>query len=158
MRTTVLFVSLCLLSISALPAAESRRQRIEPEGLFDHPAYTHLITVEGNWKTLYVAGQISVDENFNCVGRGDWRAQYLKVVENLRIALKAGGATFSDITYIRRFVTDMGAYFAMLRKESNPVPDYFQGQPPASTLIGVTALADECFLMEIDAIAAVPAE
>ena len=158
MRITVLSVLLCLLSISSLSAAESRRQRIEPEGLFDHPAYTHLVTVEGNWKTLYVAGQISVDENFNCVGRGDWRAQYLQVMENLKIALNAGGATFSDITYIRRFVTDIGAYFAMLRKESNPVPDYFQGQPPASTLIGVTALADECFLMEFDAIAAVPAE
>lgn len=158
MRITVLSVLLYLLGVSALSAAETRRERIEPEGLHDHPAYTHLITVEGNWKTLYVAGQISVDENFDCVGPGDWRAQYVKVMDNLRIALAAGGATFADITYIRRFVTDMGAYFEMLGDKAHPVPDFFDGQPPASTLLGVTSLADACFLMEFDAIAAVPVE
>ena len=56
------------------------------------------------------------------------------------------------------FVTNMGAYFEMLGDGANAVPDFFEGQPPASTLIGVTSLADECFLMEFDAIAAVPME
>jgi len=158
MRIIALSLALCLLSLSALQAAQPQRKRIKPEGLYNHPAYIHLITVEGNWKTLYVAGQISVDENFDCVGPGDWRAQYMQVMENLKLALAAGGATFSDITYIRRFVTDMGAYFAMLKDKENPVPDYLQGQPPPSTLIEVSALAGECYLMEFDAIAAVPAE
>ena len=154
MRITVLSVLLCLLSISSLSAAESRRQRIEPEGLFDHPAYTHLVTVEGNWKTLYVAGQISVDENFNCVGRGDWRAQYLQVMEKDCTECR----WCNVLRYHLHSALCHRHWRLMLRKESNPVPDYFQGQPPASTLIGVTALADECFLMEFDAIAAVPAE
>ena len=158
MRIIALSLALCLLSLSALQAAQPQRERIKPEGLYDHPAYIHLITVEGNWKTLYVAGQISVDENFDCVGPGAWRAQYMQVMENLKLALAAVGATFSDITYIRRFVTDMGAYFAMLKDKENPVPDYLQGQPPPSTLIEVSALAGECYLMEFDAIAAVPVE
>ena len=158
MRIITLSLILYLLSFSALQAAQPQRERIKPEGLYDHPAYIHLITVEGNWKTLYIAGQISVDENFDCVGPGDWRAQYIQVMENLKLALAAGGASFSDVTYMRRFVTDMGAYFAMLRDKKNPVPDYLQGQPPAGTLIEVSALAGECYLMEFDAIAAVPIE
>ena len=158
MRIVALSLALFLLSFSALQAAQPQIERIKPEGLYDHPAYIHLITVEGNWKTLYVAGQISVDKNFNCVGPGDWRIQYMQVMENLKLALAAGGATFSDITYMRRFVTDMGAYFAMLKDKDNPVPDYLQGKPPPSTLIEVSALAGECYLMEFDAIAAVPAE
>ena len=59
---------------------------------------------------------------------------------------------------MRRFVTDMGAYFAMLNDKDNLVPNYLQGQPPPSTLIEVSALAGECYLMEFDAIAAVPVE
>ncbi len=157
MRIISLTVLLYALSFSAVQATGLQRNRIEPDGVYDHPAYTHLITVEGNRKTLYLAGQISVDENFNCVGPGDWRAQYIQVMENLKVVLAAGGATLSDITQMRRFVTDIGAYFAMLSDKENPVPDYFQGQLPPSTLLGITTLADECFLMEFEAIAVIPA-
>ena len=156
MRIISLCLALCLLGSSILHAAEPQRKRIEPEGLYDHPAYTHVIAVEGNWRTLYIAGQISVDEKFNCVGQDDWRAQYMQVMGNLKLALAGGGATFSDITHIRRFVTDMDAYFAMLRDGKKPVPDYFEGQPPPSTLIEVSALAGDCYLMEFEAIATVP--
>ena len=148
---------LYVLIFSAVQAAELQRNRIEPDGVYDHPAYTHLITVEGDRQTLYLAGQISVDKEFNCVGPGDWRAQYIQVMENVKIVLAAGGATFSDITQMRLFVTDIGAYFSMLGDKENPVPDYFQGQLPPSTLLGITTLADECFLMEFEAIAVVPA-
>ena len=157
MRIISLAVLLYVLSIPVVQAAEPQRNRIEPEGLYDHPAYTHLITVEGSLKTLYLAGQISVDKEFKCVGPGDWRAQYIQVMENLKVVLAAGGATLSDITQMRLFVTDIGAYFAIVRDKENPVPDYFEGQPPASTLLGITSLADECFLMEFEAIAVVAA-
>ena len=158
MRINSLILVLCLFSMAVLQAAEPQRKRIKPEGMYNHPAYIHLITVEGNWRTLYVAGQISVDENFNCVGPGDWRTQYMQVMKNLKTVLAAGGATYSDITFMRRFVTDVDAYFAMLKDKDNPVPDYLQGQPPPSTLIEVSGLAGDCYLMEFDAIAAVPAE
>lgn len=157
MRIISLTVLLLVLSFSTVQATELQRNRIEPKSLYDHPAYTHLITVQGSRKTLYLAGQISVDENFNCVGPGDWRAQYIQVMKNLKVVLAAGGATLSDITQMRLFVTDIGAYFAMVGDKENPVPDYFEGQPPASTLIGITSLADECFLMEFETIAVVPA-
>ena len=124
----------------------------------DHPAFAQVITTQGNFKTLYVAGQTSADENGNCIAPGDFRGQYIQVMENLRKVLAAGGATFSDVTYIRRFVTSIDEFFAARSDRDNPIPDYFEGRPPASTLIEVSRLADRCFMVEIDLIAAVPVQ
>ena len=142
--------SVLMLCMSAVVASPPLTERIEPEGLHDHPAYTHLITVAPNAKMLFVAGQVAADANGKCVGAGDWRAQYVQIMENLKTALAAGGATFADVVFIRRFVTDIDAFFAVTRGAQQPLPDYWAGQPPASTLIEVKRLASTCFLMEFD--------
>ena len=158
MKNIVLNFALYLLSFSTLQAEQLQLKRIEPEGLPDHSFNTNLVTVQGNFKTLYVAGQVSIDKDLNCVGPGDWRAQYIQTMENVKLALEAGGATFSDVTYFRRYATDVNAFVKMFMDKENPIPDYFKGKLPASALIGVSGLADECYLMEFSAIAVVPAD
>ncbi len=156
--SVAVFVVLFCSVVATATAREPVRARIEVEGLHDHPAYTHMITTEGNWKTLYIAGQTPIATDGSCTSPGDWRGQYILVMENLKKVLAAGHATFSDVTFIRRFVTSIDDYFSMLADKENPVADYFEGEPPASTLIEVSRLADRCYLMEFDLIAAVPAK
>ena len=160
-QVAITFLTLIAVFFAWVPtssAGEPVRKRVEVEGLYDHPAYTHMITTEGNWKTLYIAGQTPIASDGSCVSPGNWREQYVTVMENLKKVLAAGGATFSDVTFIRRFVTSIDDYFAMLGDKQAPVTDYFEGEPPASTLIEVSRLANRCYLMEFDLIAAAPAE
>jgi enamine deaminase RidA (YjgF/YER057c/UK114 family) len=46
----------------------------------------------------------------------------------------------------------------MFMDKENPIPDYFKGKLPASALIGVSGLSDECYLIEFSAIAVVPVD
>jgi enamine deaminase RidA (YjgF/YER057c/UK114 family) len=152
-----LLVAASLVASAASAADESRRRYLEPEGLYDHPAYTHVVALDGRWTMLYVAGQVPRGPDGACRAPGNWRGQYLYVMDSLRTALAAGGAKLTDVVHIRRFVTDMDAFLTMFGDEREPLPDYFAGKPPPSTLIEVRRLSDPCYLLEFEVIAAVPA-
>ena len=85
-------------------------------------------------------------------GAGDLAAQTTQVMQNLGLALKAAGASYSNIVKITTFVVGY-------RPELRPIigkarSAFFEGmEPPASTLVGVTALAAPEWLIEIEAIA-----
>jgi len=125
------------------------REDINPAGIFKHPAFTRVVTVKGPMKIIFIAGQTPSDENYQCVAPGDYRAQYIAVMDNLEVQLKAAGATWDDVVYRRVFVLDVDEY---LKVSSDPeTPKYGNpNQPPPSTMVGVTRLSDPEFLIEID--------
>lgn len=127
-------------------------ERINPEGVYKHPNFTRVVTVKGPMKLIFIAGQTPSDENYAAVARGDYRAQYIKVMENLEIQLEAAGATWDDVVFRRIFVLDVDEFKLRTRGEDAPQfgdPD----NPPPTTLVGVTRLADPDFLVEIDLLA-----
>jgi enamine deaminase RidA (YjgF/YER057c/UK114 family) len=130
------------------------REQKNPAGLSTPRGYTHVVSASGA-RTVYIAGQVSLDSSGEVVGRGDFRAQTKQVLENVRLALAGAGATLRDVvkwnTYVVGFQTE--AHLPVLREERAA----FLGDltPPASTLVGVQALADPAFLIEIEAIAVV---
>ena len=115
--------------------------------------YSHVVSTSGG-RTIYVAGQISMDKDGKVVGVGDLRAQTTQVFENVKAALAAAGATLSD-------VVKQNTYIVNLNAEALPVIREVRGQyfpaenPPASTLVGVTALAFADLLIEVEVIAVV---
>jgi enamine deaminase RidA (YjgF/YER057c/UK114 family) len=122
-------------------------------GLMKTPSYSHAAVASGA-RTIYTAGQVSIDENGALVGAGDLEAQTKQVMSNLGKALAAGGASFADVVKITTYVVDykpeMRAVIGKVRGE------FFAGRtPPASTLVGVSALATPDWLIEIEAIAVV---
>ncbi len=127
-------------------------EHINPDGIYKHPAFTRVVTVKGPMKMIFVAGQTPSDEDYQCVAPGDYRAQYLKVMENLEIQLEAAGANWDDVVYKRIFVLDVDEF-----KRETRGPDAPQfgdpGKPPPATLVGVTRLSDPAFLVEIDLLA-----
>ncbi len=129
----------------------SELTHIRPDGLANNPAYTQVVTAHGS-RTVYISGQVSLDAEGNTVGAGNLGAQTAKVMANLEIALEAAGATFDDVakitTYVVNYQPSDRAVIAAAR-----APYFTPGSPPASTLVGVAALAAPDWLIEIEAIA-----
>ena len=128
------------------------RHDIDPPDIFRHPAFKRVVTVQGDMKLVFIAGQTASDENYDCVAPGNYRAQYLHVMNSLDIQLKAAGATWDDVVFRRMFVLDVDEFAKIYWDKT--LPTYGDGRPP-STLIGVTRLSKPEFLVEIDLMAVV---
>jgi enamine deaminase RidA (YjgF/YER057c/UK114 family) len=130
------------------------KQFINPPGIYKHPAFTRVVSVKGPMKIVFVAGQTPSDQNYKPVAPGDYRAQYIQVMQSLDVQLKAAGATWDDVVYRRIFVLDVDKY---LKVQSDPsVPKFGNpDRPPPSTMVGVTRLSNPEFLIEIDLVAVV---
>ena len=126
-------------------------QFLNPTGLAPTNGWTQVVTSTGG-KTIYISGQVSVDEEGRIVGEGDLAAQTTQVMQNLGHALKAAGATYANIVKITTFVVGYKPEMRPVIGKARSV--FFQGmEPPASTLVGVSALAAPEWLIEIEAIA-----
>jgi enamine deaminase RidA (YjgF/YER057c/UK114 family) len=127
-----------------------------PPTLAKPPGYSYLVETTGPGRTVYFAGQLGLDLDNRLVGApGDFRAQCSRAFENLELALAAAGAGFKDLVKINSYLVDIGTNIAHFRE----VRDRFLNvaAPPASTTIGVPALARPGALFEIEAVAALPA-
>lgn len=131
-------------------------ERIQPEGMNirmsnGQPSYSHVVTVSGEGKIVYIAGQLARDVDGNCVGKGDMRAQMEQTFANLDRCLKAAGATWADVVKTNTYVTDMDAF----QKCGDIRMKYFGVATPTSTTVGVACLAGPDFMIEIEAVAVV---
>jgi len=122
-----------------------------PTTLSKPTGYTHVVEVNRG-RTIYIAGQVAFDASGSLVGKGDFAAQTRQVMENLKAALTAAGATFDNVVKVNTYVTDM----SQLPKLREIRASYFGTNPPASTLVQVVGLALPDLMIEIEAIAVVP--
>jgi len=124
---------------------------VNPTTLAKPTGYSHAVIAIGG-RTIYVAGQVALDQSGNIVGKDDFRAQTTQVFENLKKALEAAGATFKNVVKLNYYVVDM-KQIQTLREIRNTYVN--TAEPPASTLVEVKRLAREEFLIEVEAIAVV---
>lgn len=128
-------------------------QFLIPETLAPTPGYAQVVTITGG-QMIYIAGQVALDASRNLVGRGDFHAQAEQVFKNLQAALAAVGAEFRHVVKLNMYVVDR-AHLPLLREVRDC---YVNTQaPPASTTVEVRSLFREEFLLEIEAIASLPA-
>jgi enamine deaminase RidA (YjgF/YER057c/UK114 family) len=118
-------------------------------------SFSQIVVVSnGTSRTIYVSGQVAVDEGQNLVGAGDLSAQSMRAFQNLESALAACGARTSDVVKLNIYVK--GYQPADAIPVSEALRKYFPHKPlPASTWLGVQSLAREGFLIEVDAVAVV---
>lgn len=126
-------------------------RRINPDTIAKPTGYTHVVEVTSG-KTVFISGQVSLSPAGEIVGKGDMRAQAEQVMQNLKSAVEAAGGTMASLVKITTFVVDM-SQLAAVREVRAQYLD--QSNPPASTLLGVTALAAPDFLIEVEAIAVI---
>jgi enamine deaminase RidA (YjgF/YER057c/UK114 family) len=123
-----------------------------PEGVAPATQYSHVVM--GSGRLVAVSGRLPLDENGELVGAGDPAAQARQVFENLRRCLAAAGADFTDVVKLTYFVTDMAHMPAIRTARAAHLPD---DRLPASSAVQVAALVRPEFLVEIEALAVVPA-
>lgn len=129
----------------------AQKKFINPDGMVRPGAYTPVVTAQGG-RTIYVAGQVSLDEKGELVGWGDLMAQAEQVWRNVGLALKGAGATFNDLVKINVYVVNYKPEYRDMLHQMR-LRHVSKDTPPASTLVGVQALARDGFLIEIEAIA-----
>jgi enamine deaminase RidA (YjgF/YER057c/UK114 family) len=128
-------------------------QFLNPATLCPTFGWTHVVTASGG-KTIYISGQVSVNERGEVVGRGDLRVQTEQTFKNLAHALAAAGATFRDVVKSNLYVVGLKPeHVPMIREVRSR---YVNAEhPPASTLVGVLALVGADWLIEIEVVAVI---
>jgi enamine deaminase RidA (YjgF/YER057c/UK114 family) len=123
------------------------------EGLLHNPGFSQVVAVSGR-RTIYTAGQVSIDERGALVGAADLAAQTAQAMRNVGLALPAAGASYADIVKITTYVVNYKPEHRSIIGKAR-APFFANGTPPASTLVGVAALALPEWIVEIEAIAVV---
>lgn len=143
----------CAVVLLCCAAASAQTEFPKAEGLAGTTSYSHVVVTQPG-KLVFIAGQVANDAEGKIVGKGDLKAQTMQVFENLKKALAAGGATFDDVVkinwYVKNFKTEMLPTLREVRAM------YVKKSPPASTLVGVAALANDDYLLEVEAVASLP--
>ena len=132
-------------------------QYIQPDDLWPSAQYgfTQVVVSTGT-KIIHCAGQTAWDKDMNLVGGDDLEQQTAQALENIKSTLTAAGATMSDVVRVDIYVVDYNPDKIPLIGAA--MSRYFDPERlPASTLLGIQALAMPEFLIEITATAVVHA-
>lgn len=126
------------------------RKSLIPETLFPSRdfGFAQVVTSEGA-KTIYCAGQTSWDKDMQFVGEGDLAKQMQQALENVRLALAAGGATIKDVVRATIYIVDYTP--DKLEVITEALCAFFDPDNlPVNTLLGVQSLALPEFMVEIE--------
>lgn len=127
---------------------------INPPDLCPTFGWTHVVQSEGG-RTVHISGQVGVDERGQIVGPGDMRAQTEQAFANIARALAAVGATFEQVVKTNLYVVGLRPEHVPIIREVRS--RYVSAErPPASTLVGISALVGPEWLIEIEATAIIP--
>jgi enamine deaminase RidA (YjgF/YER057c/UK114 family) len=125
---------------------------INPEELHKPPGYTHVVEATAPARLVYIAGQLGVDREGKI--SSDFRLQAVQTFENLKAALAAVGGRFKHVVKLNNYLTDV-KYLPTFRQVRD---SYLSDRNrPASTTIAISGLAREGALLEIEAVAVLPA-
>ena len=113
--------------------------------------YQQANLVEGSTRTLYCAGQTSVDADGNPVNADDLAAQLLVALDNLEAVLGGASMSLADVVRLNYFTTDLDAFFAGYGEVVARLQA--AGARPAGTLVQVSRLALPGLMVELEATA-----
>ena len=129
-------------------------EHINPDSLHASPAFSHAVRVPAGSDMVYVGGQNGTGPDGNVVGPGVGE-QTRQAFENLQTCLQAANASLADVvkwTILCVEGVDMQEGFAA---SGDILPAGVA--PPAITVAIVSGLAVPGALVEIEAVAVVPA-
>ena len=124
-------------------------ERINAPALSQPTGYSHIVVASGS-RLVTTSGAVPLDAEGNLVGAGDLLVQARQTLENLASALEVVGARARDVIKTTVYVVageraDLGVVWGAVQESG------IAGA--ASTLLGVSMLAIEGQLVEIEAMA-----
>jgi enamine deaminase RidA (YjgF/YER057c/UK114 family) len=129
-------------------------KKINPETLARPHGFAQIVVATGS-KIVYTSGQVGIDADYNLAG-SDYRSQARRAAENVYAAITAAGGTPSDI--VRLMVYVVAATKSNLEELYAGLAEAGQAAGAGTTtmtLIGVTALSEPGWLLELDATAVI---
>lgn len=115
--------------------------------------FSHATSIEAQGRLVFLSGMTSRRLDGSIAGIGDIEEQTKQVCENLKAAVEEAGGTLDDICRVDVYVRNM-EHFEKIHKVRR---QYFTGIAPASTMVEVCKFTSPEYLIEINAIAVVPA-
>jgi enamine deaminase RidA (YjgF/YER057c/UK114 family) len=128
-----------------------KKECINPSSLFDSRQYgfSQIVSVRPE-RLVFISGQVAWDNYQQIVGKNNLRRQTEKSMENLKIAIESTGGSLEDIVMLRIYKVKYQSADGQIISEV--LKNYFGTQnPPSSTWINVIGLANEEFMIEIEA-------
>jgi 2-iminobutanoate/2-iminopropanoate deaminase len=136
--------SLGSLAAAAETGPKAKRRVLAPGGLLpDDSGYSQGILADAG-RTVCVSGQGPNDLN------ADMETQLRQTMDNIGRVLAEAGASFANVVFVRGYFVDIARDLPVYRKVRK---DYLVKPYPASSCVGVTALAIQGLEIEIEAIA-----
>jgi enamine deaminase RidA (YjgF/YER057c/UK114 family) len=130
----------------------SQARFINPQALSKPPGYTHVVEVTAPARLVYIAGQLGNDQEGKL--SSDFRLQAVQTFENLKVALAAVGGQFQHVVKFNNYLVDL-KYLPIFRQVRD---SYLADEKrPASTTIAISGLARAGALLEVEAVAVLPA-
>jgi enamine deaminase RidA (YjgF/YER057c/UK114 family) len=127
---------------------------LNPDGLEPPVGYSHIARITGG-KIVHVAGQAAFNVYGEVVGKGDFIAQFIQVIENLKTAVEAAGGRPTDYAVLTIYITDMQAYWSNKKPIGTAYRTVFGKYFPAITLVEVKRLYNPDCMIEISGIAVI---
>jgi 2-iminobutanoate/2-iminopropanoate deaminase len=127
------------------------KEYLNPKELFPSLQYgfSQIITSIGG-KMVFLSGQVGWNERQQMIGPNDLRAQTWQTFRNIETAIKMAGGTLTDIVSMRIYIVEEKLEESHHIQEA--LKEFFpQDRAPTTTWIGVRALANKEFLIEIEA-------
>jgi 2-iminobutanoate/2-iminopropanoate deaminase len=129
------------------------KEYLNPNSLF--PSLPHgfsQVVIASGRKIVFISGQTAWDARKNIVGGDSVLEQARQAFRNLETAMEAAGGMLKDVVALRIYVVDYEAESGTA--VGTALREFFSPEnPPASTWIGVSALAVPELLIEIEATA-----
>jgi reactive intermediate/imine deaminase len=125
------------------------KQKVNPWTWQDMAGFSQAWRVDGASSIVFVSGQAPISGDGQLVGEGDFEAQTRQVFENLRTVLEQASVGLDAIVKLTVFLTDMST----LRDYTRIKGEFMSADQPASSAVGVTALARPEMMVEVEAIA-----
>lgn len=119
--------------------------------------YSHVGLVSGG-TLAFVAGQLAVGPAGEVVGKGDFDRQFDQVFRNLGDVLTGLGVDFNAVVKFTTFLVHSQDIERFMKARAALFPKLFKSTAyPPNTLLIVDRLVKEEFLIEVEAVASLPA-
>jgi enamine deaminase RidA (YjgF/YER057c/UK114 family) len=120
-----------------------------PAGPYSHVAHAK------SREVVFIAGQVPVDTAGATIGKNDFEAQCTQVYANIHAALRSVNADWKNVVQFTSYIVrpqDAPAFRAYRGRE---FPKMFPGGAyPPNTMLIISRLADEDYLLEVQTVAA----
>lgn len=131
-------------------------QVIAPAGLARARGFSHGVLAPAHSRLLAVAGQIGWDADAQLVAF-DFTGQFAQALRNVLAVVAAAGGLPQHLLQLTIYVTDKQVYLTSVAEVGKVYRELMGAWYPAMALVEVAGLLEERALVEIQALAALPA-